>query len=154
MRNHILALSIQAVTLTVFVAFSTAVLYSQDEITKKIVSERDSVRGGLTERVAKIFERSCSTSGCHGGKHPKANLSLERDKLPYYLSEAKSIQIDTLKLFDTVNPGRSYLLMKIRGDEGIKGRRMPIARPQLSAVESNAIELWIKSLKREKREAE
>lgn len=148
MRNRFLVTSINAAALIVAITYLNVDLHGQNVITKKTHSEKDSIREALTDRVATIFERSCSTSGCHGGKRPKAHLSLERDKLPNSVVAAKSIQVDSLKLVDPENPGKSYLLMKIRGDDGIKGRRMPIARPKLSAEESNAIELWIKSLKK------
>ena len=36
----------------------------------------------LPAPVKKIIARSCSVSGCHQGKYPASNLSLEPDKLP------------------------------------------------------------------------
>jgi hypothetical protein len=48
-----------------------------------------------------------------------------------------------------VHPGRpdsSYLIMKLRGAEGIIGARMPLVGDPLSEEDMNAVESWIRSL--------
>lgn len=91
-----------------------------------------------------ILEKRCA--GCHGGVSPKARLSLEPERLLAAMRDVPSRQIDSLMLVDTRVPGRSYLLMKIRGDEGIRGSRMPDDAAPLSGKEIETIELWVRGL--------
>jgi mono/diheme cytochrome c family protein len=106
----------------------------------------------LTAQVAKIFEQSCATSGCHKGQFPKKKLNLEADKFAAAMVDVKSLQIDSLKMVDTKAPEKSYLLMKIRGDKGIIESRMPIDATPLKEAEIKAIEAWMKSLKVDEKE--
>ena len=86
-------------------------------------------------------------AGCHRGAYPKKKLNLEPDKFLESVLNAPSQEINSLKMVDTKNPEKSYLLMKIRGDKGIKGSRMPDDAPPLKKEEIKAIEDWIFSLK-------
>lgn len=106
----------------------------------------DSLRAALGARTAEIFKRSCATAGCHAGAYPKARLSLEPKKMADAVLHVPSRQIDSLMLVDAETPHRSYLLMKIRGDEGIRGEAMPIAAPPLKTEEAKTIALWAASL--------
>ena len=63
------------------------------------------------------------------------------------LIDVNSLQIDSLKLVDTKNPEKSYLLMKVRGDKGIVDQRMPVDAPPLKAEEIEVVEKWVASLK-------
>lgn len=94
-------------------------------------------------KVAAIFKKSCSTSGCHSGAYPKAKLNLEPEKFAKALVDAPSMKVEPFKLVDTSNPWKSYVLMKIRGDEGIAGKRMPIQSAPLSKDNEKYISLWI-----------
>ena len=109
---------------------------------KEPAADADSLRAALGKRTAEIFKRSCATAGCHAGAYPKARLSLEPAAMSAAVANVPSRQIDTLMLVDTKAPRRSYLLMKIRGDTGIKGKPMPIAMPPLKAEDVKTIELW------------
>ena len=91
-----------------------------------------------------ILEKRCAR--CHGGAYPKARLSLEPERLLAAMRDVPSRQIDSLMLVDTRVPGRSYLLMKIRGDAGIRGSRMPDDAAPLSGKEIETIDLWVRSL--------
>jgi hypothetical protein len=73
-------------------------------------------------------------------------LNLENAGLVESLRNAPSRQIDTLKLVDTKRPEASYLIMKIRGDKGIHGDRMPLDAEPLKAEETNTTELWVYSM--------
>jgi hypothetical protein len=98
------------------------------------------------DNTALIFQRSCALSGCHRGEYPKAKLDLEAEKWYAATVDVPSLQIDTLKLVDTVDPEKSYLLMKIRGAEGIARNRMPLNAAPLGSDDIKTIRLWIHAL--------
>ena len=106
----------------------------------------DSIRSALQEKVTVIFQRSCATSGCHRGKNAKIGLDLEPDKMNEALVDKPSRQKGSLKLVDTSNPDKSYLLMKIRGDKGISGKLMPIWVKPLTKEEIETVTKWIGTL--------
>ena len=97
----------------------------------------------LAQLSAEIFTPRCATSGCHSGTDPSRGLSLEEDRIA-----RETINVDSkgsdLKLVDPGNPEGSYMLLKVRGDEGISGSRMPPSR-SLSAEEIEKIRSWIAS---------
>ena len=43
------------------------------------------------------------------------------------------------------NPNGSYILLKLRGDPGITGERMPLGGPYLSADQIAGIAAWIQA---------
>ena len=97
----------------------------------------------FTAEVSKIFAQNCISAGCHSGRFPPMELNLEEDKFQISLLDVSSQQVPDLKLIDTKNPEKSYLLMKLRGDETITGKPMPYDRDSLSSEEIEAIEKWI-----------
>lgn len=105
----------------------------------------DSLRAALDARAAGIFGKNCA-GACHAGARPKARLSLEPSTIAA-LADTPSRQIDTLRLVDTKRPARSYLLMKIRGEKGIKGSRMPIGRPPLPSPDEKTVAEWAAGLR-------
>jgi len=107
----------------------------------------DSTKVKMRSQVSAIFKADCSLAGCHRGAYPKKNLNLESDKFLKSVLNVTSQEIGTLKLVDAQNPEKSYLLMKIRKDKGIKGSRMPDGAPPLKKEEIKTIEDWIFSLK-------
>jgi mono/diheme cytochrome c family protein len=104
----------------------------------------DSIKLALQQRAMKIFARDCAD--CHGGTHPKMELNLTPPGAIAAVAGVSSRQIDTLKLVDPGKPKTSYLVMKIRGEKGIKGSPMPLHDTPLTADEIRTIELWIRSL--------
>jgi hypothetical protein len=52
-----------------------------------------------------------------------------------------------LKIIDPADPDRSYLLAKVRGEEGIVGKRMPLDGDPLPASEISVLADWARSLK-------
>jgi hypothetical protein len=106
----------------------------------------DSALIALQDDVVKIFEYDCATSGCHRGRRPKKKLNLEADQMVKAMVNVPSIGIDSLKLVDLENPEKSYLLMKIKGSEGIVDDRMPIEAPPLPDAQIQTIEDWIMRL--------
>ena len=109
---------------------------------KKIVD-----KAKLQKKVTSVFKTHCAVSGCHKGKYPKKKLTLEEDKFFEAIVNVNSLQVDSLKLVDTKQPEKSYLLMKVKGTEGIVDDRMPIDAPPLVDEEIEVIEKWIQSLK-------
>ena len=97
----------------------------------------------LAQLSAEIFTPHCATSGCHAGTNPSQGLSLEMNRIASEIINADSKGSD-LKLVDPGNPERSYLFMKVRGDDGISGSRMPPSKP-LSQEEIEKIRSWIAS---------
>ena len=100
----------------------------------------------LQEEVKTILKRNCSVSDCHRGTYPRMNLNLEEDKFLKSLLNIPSQEIPSLKLVDKENPEKSYLLMKIKGDKAIVGKRMPLDSSSLREDEIKIIEEWISSL--------
>jgi hypothetical protein len=93
------------------------------------------------------MKKSCSVSGCHSGKYPKIKLNLEEDEMLDALVDVPSRQAAGRKLVDTENPETSYLLVKLKGGEGLVGAVMPINLPPLGAPEIETMERWVWSLK-------
>ena len=109
-------------------------------------AEADSIRSALQDKVTVILQRSCATSGCHSGKKAKAGLGLEPDKMNEALIDKPSRQKGSFKLVDTSNPEKSYLLMKINGEKGISGHKMPIWGKELTKKELETISEWINAI--------
>lgn len=113
---------------------------------KIVITEADSLKVNLQKQVASIFNANCSTAGCHKGKYPKKKLNLEEDKFVEALVNVPSRELEGYKLVDTQAPEKSYLLMKIKSQQGIVGDPMPVEAPPLKENEINTIETWVFSL--------
>ena len=111
------------------------------------VGPDDDVEGTLTEatlaQVSEVFAMSCTFSGCHSGGEPAADLSLEGDFAARIVG-VDSGQRPDFKLVDPGNPNKSYLLIKVRGDDEIVSQQMPPGAP-LSAEQVEIIRAWIAS---------
>ncbi len=129
-----------------FVSYSIQAPMQQKADTTTKETGIDSVRIVLEAKVSTIFKKSCSTSSCHRGTYPKLGLNLEPEVMLEATVDVPSSQADTLKLIDTEQPEKSYLLMKVRGDEGIAGDIMPKYLPPLTKEEIDTIEKWIDRL--------
>lgn len=132
-------------------------LYSfslQDPLDRGESNSSNSANDKLQENVARILKKSCSVAGCHRGNYPPMNLNLGKDKFIKSLVNIPSQEAPSLKLVDTDNPEKSYLLMKIKVDESIVGQRMPLGSPPLKDSEIKIIENWITSLSDNQAEGE
>ena len=96
------------------------------------------------ERVKAILIKSCVI--CHKGPYPPMGLSWEPDRIAAVVN-APSREIPSLKIIDTGDPEKSYLLKKVRGDAGTIGKPMPPENP-LTSEEIEALAAWIVSLKK------
>jgi hypothetical protein len=112
----------------------------------------DSAKAEIQLKAAAVFKAECAITGCHRGEHPKKDLNLETNKFLSSTVNVVSQEKKDLKRVDTVNAEESYLLMKIKGEKGIKGSRMPDDAPPLKKEQIKAIEDWIFSLKEAKLE--
>lgn len=130
-------------------------IMAQETASKKVDTSTDSTLKALPSDSAmkaanagavSLIKKRCA--GCHGAKNPKAGLNLEPGTLVAAVKDVPSRQINTLKLVDTRGPEKSYLMMKIRGDKGIKGTRMPIDAAPFSAKELEQIEGWMRFISR------
>jgi mono/diheme cytochrome c family protein len=119
-------------------------IMARQEAPKGTTASADSMKQALEAKTISLVDSRCA--GCHGGRKPRMGLSLEPERLIEAVADVRSRQIDSLKLVDTRMPERSYLLMKVRDDKGIKGSRMPDNAPALSAGEIKTIDLWILSI--------
>ena len=96
-------------------------------------------------QVSQIFEQNCISAGCHSGRFPAMEMNLEEGRFQESILNVPSRQVPDLNLIDTKNPEKSYLLMKIKGDEEITGKLMPYDRNPISVAEIKSIEEWIRN---------
>ena len=95
------------------------------------------------DRVSAIFQKNCTTAGCHAGAYPAMGIDLGGLNYRASLTDVASQEIPTRKLVDLNDPPESYLLMKLRGATGITGQRMPLGRDPLTADEIDVVADWI-----------
>ena len=127
--------------------FSDEILQEEQSPAVSYAADAADAETGLRQRVSGILRGSCATGGCHRGGHPKAKLNLEPGKFAEAMVNVPSRQIESLKLIDRANPQKSYLLMKIKGEKGIRGDRMPEHAPPMKEESVAIIEDWIRGLK-------
>jgi hypothetical protein len=90
-----------------------------------------------------VFDQSCSKSGCHLGANPAANLDLSSGNSYNNLVNIQSSEIPSLLRVKPGDTDSSYLLLKLIGDPGIVGSRMPRGAPPLSNPTIDSIAKWI-----------
>lgn len=93
--------------------------------------------------VATILESSCATSACHSASRGAGQLVLAPDVARSNLVDVPSNQQESAILVVPGDPEASYLMAKLRGDEGIRGSRMPIGQAPLSEEEMATVSGWI-----------
>jgi hypothetical protein len=131
-----------AVSLALACCFAAGSFVEQARSTEQ-AAFTESIKAQLHERTAGIVAKSCSVPGCHSGQYPKAKLLLEPETFAAAVENVPSREIDSLKLVDMKRPEMSYLIMKVRGSEGIKGHRMPLEAAALPEEEIRTLELWV-----------
>ncbi|RMH73004.1 MAG: hypothetical protein D6675_03465 [Gemmatimonadetes bacterium] len=94
--------------------------------------------------VATIFANNCTD--CHAGDLPDANLRLSADMIFSSAVGKPSRQMPGMMRIKPGDPAGSYLMMKIRHDEGIQGEPMPLDEDQLAPADIEKIAGWIASL--------
>lgn len=97
-------------------------------------------------RVKKVLQANCG--GCHGGVSPAEGLDLNAPDA-YEQLLAASKQRPELKLIEPGDPTKSYLWLKLVGDELIQGVVMPIdplnGERKLREAELSDIKTWIEN---------
>jgi hypothetical protein len=100
----------------------------------------------LEARVSALFERSCTTAGCHVGPTPQMGMDLTPERFfESTVGVPSQERADLLR----VHPGRpdsSYVVMKLEGAEGIIGTQMPFTGDKLTAEEIATVKAWIRRL--------
>lgn len=92
-----------------------------------------------------IFTPSCARGGCHDAASASEGLVLAAGSSYGELVGVPSNQAPFRLRVDPGRPESSYLVMKLRGDSGIQGVRMPLDGPPfLDAAELAAVEAWIR----------
>jgi mono/diheme cytochrome c family protein len=99
---------------------------------------------GVPAEVQKVFKSHCVR--CHTGTMPPKGLSLMPERAGSVVGAPSAEAPDQL-LVDPANPEASYLLKKVRGAEGIAGKRMPIGG-HLTPEELKVLEDWAAGLKK------
>lgn len=107
----------------------------------------DEAQSGREQNARNIIKQNCSVSGCHMGKYPQMGLNLESGKFPQTVVDVPSTERPSLKIIDSQNPEKSYLLMKIKGSPEIVGKQMPMSRTPLSSENIRTIQDWIEGIK-------
>jgi mono/diheme cytochrome c family protein len=103
-----------------------------------------STKEELPGQVVSLFQKRCAV--CHRGKTPPRGLSWEPANIAAAI-DRPSREMPELKIIDTASPEASYILKKIRREDGIKGRPMPPSKA-LGADELKVLETWILGLKK------
>ena len=97
----------------------------------------------IPAEVQKVFKQHCVR--CHTGPKPPKGLSLIPARIASAI-DATSAEVPALKIIDRSAPESSYLLKKVRREEGIAGKPMPPGKA-LTAEEIQVLETWISGLK-------
>ena len=94
--------------------------------------------------VQSIFNSRCVE--CHNSGSPSAGLNLESTMSFDNLVNVPSTQQSDLSRIEPLDADASYLVRKVRGDQGengISGGQMPLGGPPLSAGQIQTIEDWV-----------
>lgn len=95
-------------------------------------------------RIKLILEFNCG--GCHNEQDPQGGLTLMGDGV-YEALLGPSVQLPDMPLITPGEPERSYLYLKLVGDEQIVGTKMPYnpltGEGELAQAELADIETWI-----------
>ncbi len=94
--------------------------------------------------VRDLFADDCVT--CHSAAARAGHLDLESPGLAERLVGVRSPDAEAFVYVEPGAPERSYLLMKVKGVDGISGRRMPPGGNALEAEDVSLLESWISSL--------
>ena len=118
----------------------------EDADTVKTAPEKDAAFHKLDMKVRGILGKSCATSTCHDGEHPRMQLSLDTDDIPANMIGVPSRQNGEFMLIDTKDRSKSYLLLKLTGGDGMKGKKMPIMLKPLTKEEVSTVRMWLEEL--------
>ncbi len=98
----------------------------------------------VPDAVRSVLQQRCVD--CHTGDTAPMGLRLDAQSFPASALGVASRERPELKIIDPSDPAKSYLLMKIEGDQGIQGNRMPPTGP-LTDAQLKTLRGWILGLK-------
>ena len=93
--------------------------------------------------VQPIFTNRCALAGCHSTARARAGLVLDSGVSYANIVNVRSSQVTSRNRITPGDPVNSYVLMKIRGDSGTTGGRMPLNQSPLDAATIQLIEDWV-----------
>lgn len=103
----------------------------------------------LTNVQAEVFDLSCTFSTCHGASGSAGELDLTPGQSfgeMVNVAAVGPLELDTASTELLVIPGdleNSYLMKKLRGDDGIYKKRMPSSGGGLDAERMKLVEDWV-----------
>ncbi|HEX7072195.1 MAG TPA: DUF5777 family beta-barrel protein, partial [Rhodothermales bacterium] len=97
----------------------------------------------LPSPVQALFAQRCAIPACHSGPTPMQGMNLEPEHFLHSIVGKTSTERPDLQIVHPGRPDSSYLVMKVRGAEGIIGLQMPFSGEKLSEDEIGLIERWI-----------
>lgn len=103
----------------------------------------------LEAEVAALFERSCTQAGCHAAPVAQMSMNLTADQFYANTVGQPSLEKPDVKRVEPGHPEKSYLVQKIKGEEGIVGLQMPMTGDKLTEAEIATIEQWIREIPEE-----
>jgi len=122
------------------------------------LENRDDFPTNLPACVIPTFRAHCALSGCHSGRVPAADLDLASSRVLDRLLDQPSTHLDIDPdgippecptgdlLVDTQNPEESWMLKKLRDEQGECGDPMPAIPTGFDDEELSCLESWILSL--------
>lgn len=102
----------------------------------------DSASVGTWTEVDEVLQRSCGFDSCHAASAAAGGLSVEGDAYAAIVGVA-SAQDPSTNLVEPGDAAGSYLVMKLRGTEGITADAMPPPNGGLDEADIALIESWI-----------
>lgn len=130
-------------------AIALRVLNGDGQAADKVAALTVSGSGGggpavsFAGQVEPIFAANCALAGCHSAASAQEGLVLAPGQAFANIVNVSSSQNPALNRITPGNPDDSYLVMKIRGAAGIRGSRMPLGRPPLTAEQIQTIVDWV-----------
>ena len=97
----------------------------------------------LTELKTDIFTPRCGVTGCHAGGTPSGNMSMEANSIAQEIINVDAASDANFKRIVPGDPENSYIIKKLRGDDGIVGSQMPLSGGSLTDEQIGKIITWI-----------
>ena len=99
----------------------------------------------FTQIQTQIFTPVCAKAGCHAAGSSPSGLVLEAGQSYGNLVGRPAAENGSLDRVAPGNPDGSYIILKLRGDPGITGERMPLGGPYLTSDQIAGIAAWIRA---------
>ncbi|MEA2559951.1 MAG: hypothetical protein QOH06_1455 [Acidobacteriota bacterium] len=93
---------------------------------------------------AQVFTPTCAKAGCHSASAGSGGLVLEAGRSYGEIVNRPAVGNASLDRIEPGDPGRSYLIKKLRGDPDITGARMPLDNPgSLTQEQMDGLVGWV-----------